>query len=144
MPDKTAETIRDGWLWTGDIGYVGDEGYLYIVDRSKDMIISGGENIYPREIEEVLFTHEAIADAAVIGIPSEGGWGEDVKACVVVEPGSGLSPDEIIDYCRERLAHFKCPKSVDLIDAIPRNLSGKVLKKDLRAPYWEGRERGVN
>jgi len=144
MPDKTAETIRDGWLWTGDIGYFDDEGYLYIVDRSKDMIISGGENIYPREIEEVLFAHPSIADAAVIGVPSDAGWGEEVKACVVLAPGTAISESELIDHCRGQLAHYKCPRSVDFLTQIPRNLSGKVLKKDLRAPYWRGRERGVN
>ncbi len=120
-----------------------EEGFVYIVDRSKDMIISGGENIYPREIEEVLFTHPDLADAAVIGVPS-GKWGEDVKACVVVKDGAGISPDEVMTFCRENLAHFKCPKSVDFIDLIPRNLSGKVLKKDLRAPYWEGHDRQVH
>jgi acyl-CoA synthetase (AMP-forming)/AMP-acid ligase II len=144
MPDKTAEAIREGWLWTGDIGYLDDEGYLYIVDRSKDMIISGGENIYPREIEEVLFGHEAVADAAVIGVPNDKGWGEEVKACVVRKPGADLDEAALIAHCRERLAGYKCPKTVDFIEEIPRNLSGKVLKKDLRAPYWEGHDRSVN
>jgi len=144
MPDKTAEAIREGWLWTGDIGYLDDEGYLYIVDRSKDMIISGGENIYPREIEEVLFGHEAVADAAVIGVPNDKGWGEEVKACVVRKPDTELDEAAVIAFCRERLAGYKCPKSVDFIEEIPRNLSGKVLKKDLRAPYWEGHTRAVN
>ncbi len=143
MPEATAKAVRDGWLWTGDIGYMDEEGYVYIVDRSKDMIISGGENIYPREIEEILFTHPDIADAAVIGIPNPQ-WGEEVKACVVVKEGQNLSESAILDFCRENLAHYKCPKTVDLIDEIPRNLSGKVLKKDLRAPYWEGQERLVH
>jgi len=144
MEDKTAEAIRDGWLYTGDVGYLDEERYLYIVDRSKDMIISGGENIYPREIEEVLFAHQDIADAAVIGVPNDDGWGEEVKACVVAKPGTELRPADLIAYCRERLAHYKCPRSIDVIAEVPRNLSGKVLKKDLRAPYWEGRERKVN
>ena len=143
MPDETAKAIRDGWLWTGDIGYMDEEGYVYIVDRSKDMIISGGENIYPREIEEVLYTHACVADAAVIGIP-DAKWGEEVKACVVLKPDTTATEDDLITFCREQMAHYKCPKSVDFIAELPRNLSGKVLKKDLRAPYWEGSERLVH
>ena len=143
MEEATARTLRGGWLWTGDIGYLDEEGYIYIVDRSKDMIISGGENIYPREIEEVLYTHPAVMDAAVIGVPS-GKWGEDVKACVVLKADAEASDEAIIAFCREQLAGFKCPKTVDFVDELPRNLSGKVLKKDLRAPYWEGQERQVH
>ena len=143
MEEETASAIRDGWLHTGDIAYMDEEGYVFIVDRAKDMIISGGENIYPREIEEVLFTHPDIADAAVIGVPNNQ-WGEEVKACVVLGPDGAVDEQAVIDYCRERLAHYKCPKTVDFLELIPRNLSGKVLKKDLRAPYWEGQTRQVS
>ena len=143
-PEETAKTITDdGWLKTGDAGYLDADGYLYIHDRVKDMIISGGENIYPAEIENVLMSHPGIADIAAIGVPSEK-WGETVKAIVVKAEGQDPSPDEIIAFARERLAHYKCPTSVDFTDALPRNPSGKILKRELRAPYWEGRDRGVS
>ena len=119
------------------------EGYLYIHDRVKDMILSGGENIYPAEIENVLMSHPTIADVAVVGVPSEK-WGEAVKAIVVDAPGDAPSDQELIDYCRERLAHYKCPTSVDRIDTLPRNPSGKILKTELREPYWKGKGRRVN
>ena len=115
---------------------------MYIHDRVKDMIVSGGENVYPAEIENVLMGHDAVADAAVIGVPSEK-WGETVKALVVVAPGTDPPEAEIIGHCRERIAHFKCPTSVERIAEIPRNPSGKVLKTVLRKPYWEGRDRFV-
>lgn len=131
-----------GWFRTGDAGYM-REGYLYIHDRVKDMILSGGENIYPAEIENALMSHPAIADVAVIGVPSEK-WGESVKAIVVDAMGEVASDEEIIVYCRERLAHYKCPTSVDRIDVLPRNPSGKILKTELREPYWKGRSRRIN
>jgi long-chain acyl-CoA synthetase len=144
MPEATAETIRDGgWLRTGDAGYLDADGYLYIHDRVKDMIISGGENVYPAEVENALMAHPAIADVAVIGVPDER-WGETPKAVVVRAAGSDVSAEDVISFARGRVAHYKCPTSVDFVDALPRNPSGKVLKKDLRAPYWEGRERAVN
>ena len=144
LPDETAKTILDdGWLRSGDAGYVDEDGFIYIHDRVKDMIVSGGENIYPAEIENVLMAHPAVADAAVIGVPSER-WGESPKALIVRAPGSDPTEQELIDFCRERLAKFKCPTSVDWVEALPRNPSGKILKKDLRAPYWEGRSRLVN
>src|SRR5690606_11262299 len=124
-------------LRTGDAGYVDAEGYLFLTDRIKDMIVTGAENVYPVEVEEVLAAHPAIADVAVIGVPDER-WGETVKAVVVPAPGATLTEDEVIEYARERLAGFKRPRSVDVVDALPRNPSGKILKKDLRAPYWEG------
>jgi acyl-CoA synthetase (AMP-forming)/AMP-acid ligase II len=131
-----------GWFRTGDAGYLRD-GYLYIHDRVKDMIVSGGENIYPAEIENVLMGHPAVADAAVIGVPSEK-WGETVKAIVVDAPGAAASEEELIAWCRERLAKYKCPTSIDRIPVLPRNPSGKLLKTELREPYWKGRQRRVN
>ncbi|TNY37813.1 long-chain-fatty-acid--CoA ligase [Thermomonospora catenispora] len=142
LPEATeAALLDDGWFRTGDAGYLDSDGYLYIHDRVKDMIISGGENIYPAEVENVLMSHPKVADCAVIGVPHDK-WGETPKA-VVVASGE-VTEQEIIDYCRDRLAHFKCPTSVDFVDAIPRNPTGKVLKRELRAPYWEGKERAVH
>src|SRR5207245_3563196 len=134
LPDATVSTIRDGWLHTGDAGYCDTHGYLYIQDRVKDMIISGGENIYPAEIESALFGHPAVADVAVIGVPDER-WGEAVKALVVLKPGAEGDAAEILAYTRERLAGYKSPKSIDFIDALPRNPTGKVLKRELREQY---------
>jgi fatty-acyl-CoA synthase len=143
-PEATAEAVdEDGWFRTGDIGYLDADRYLYIHDRVKDMIVSGGENIYPAEVENVLMSHPAIADVAVIGVPSDK-WGESPKAIVVLKPDEHVDAEDIIAFARQRLASFKCPSSVDFTDALPRNPSGKILKKDLRAPYWEGRTRQVN
>jgi long-chain acyl-CoA synthetase len=144
QPEETAKAITpDGWFKSGDAGYLDADGYLYIHDRVKDMIVSGGENVYPAEVENVLMGHPAIADVAVIGVPHEK-WGETAKAIVVKVPDSEVTEAEIIAYAKERLATFKCPTSVDWTDVLPRNPSGKVLKKDLREPYWEGRTRNVN
>jgi acyl-CoA synthetase (AMP-forming)/AMP-acid ligase II len=138
----TSETLLPGgWLRTGDAGYLDADGYLYIHDRVKDMIISGGENIYPAEVENVLMSHPNVADCAVIGVP-DAKWGETPKAIVVRDGEVGA--DELIGFCRERLAHFKCPTSVDWTTAIPRNPTGKVLKRELREPYWEGASRAVH
>jgi long-chain acyl-CoA synthetase len=140
--EATASTIdADGWLRTGDAGYM-KEGYLYIHDRVKDMIISGGENIYPAEIENVMMKHDGISDAAVIGVPSER-WGETPKA-IVVRRDSALTEEDIIGYCRSQLAAYKCPTSVDWADELPRNPSGKILKTELREPYWKDTERRVS
>jgi len=136
MPEETAKTLRNGWLHTGDMGRMDDEGYIYIVDRKKDMIISGGENIYPKEIEEVLYTHPSILEAAVIGVPDEK-WGEAVKAVVVLKEGEKVTEDEIIEFCKKNLAGYKKPKSVNFIDTLPRTPSGKVLKPELREKYWK-------
>ena len=141
-PAETAEALRGGWMHTGDIGRLDTDGYLYVLDRIKDMICSGGENIYPRTIEAVLYTHPAVADAAVIGVPDEQ-WGEAVTALVVVRPGVSTSPQEIIEFCRGRLAGFQRPRSVEVVDALPRNASGKVLKHVLRERYWCSRSRRV-
>jgi acyl-CoA synthetase (AMP-forming)/AMP-acid ligase II len=142
LPDATREALRGGWMHTGDAGRLDDEGYLYIQDRVKDMIVSGGENVYPREVEDVLFEHPSVADAAVIGVP-HAQWGEGVKAIVVLRPGARASADEILEFCRGRLAGYKRPGSVDFVDALPRNPSGKVLKRELREPWWKGRTRRV-
>jgi acyl-CoA synthetase (AMP-forming)/AMP-acid ligase II len=142
-PDDTAQAITDeGWLRSGDIGHIDDGGFLFISDRVKDMIITGGENVYSPEVEQAVAEHPAVAEVAVIGIPDDH-WGETVKAMVVLRPGQQATEQEIIGFTRDRLAHYKCPRTVDLIDALPRNPSGKVLKRMLRAPYWEGRDRQV-
>ena len=144
LPEETAKTLLpDGWLRTGDAGYLDEDGYLYIHDRVKDMIVSGGENVYPAEIENVLMAHPAVADVAVVGVPHDR-WVETPKALIVRAPDADASGDELIEYCRSQLARYKCPTSVDWIESLPRNPSGKILKKDLRAPYWEGRDRKVN
>ena len=140
-PDATAEAVTaDGWFRTGDIGRVDAEGYVFVEDRLKDMIISGGENIYSIEVERVLGEHPAVTEVAVIGIPDEK-WGESVKAIVALQ--DPVTTEELIRWCRERLAHYKCPRSVDILDALPRNPTGKIMKKDLRKPYWEGRDRAT-
>jgi acyl-CoA synthetase (AMP-forming)/AMP-acid ligase II len=142
LPEATAETMRGGWLHTGDAGSLDEEGYIYIEDRVKDMIVSGGENIYPHEIEQVLFQFPAIADAAVIGVPDEQ-WGEAVKAIVVLRKDATATAEEIIDFTRGKLAGFKRPRSVDFAASLPYNPSGKVLKRMLREPYWQGHKRRV-
>ncbi|MGH9017896.1 MAG: long-chain-fatty-acid--CoA ligase [Acidimicrobiales bacterium] len=141
---ETARTITDGgWLHTGDAGYLDDEGYLFLHDRIKDMVVSGGENIYPAEVENVLLGIDGVVDAAVIGVPDDT-WGETVKAIVVRAPEATVTDAEIIALCRDRLAHYKCPTSIDAADVLPRNPSGKILKRELREPYWVGRERRVH
>ena len=142
-PEDTAASIRDGWFHSGDAGYADAGGFFYIKDRIKDMILSGGENIYPAELESVLAAHPAVADVAVIGVPDDR-WGETVKAIIVRRPGADLDEATLVEWSRERLAGFKRPRSVDFVEAIPRNPSGKVLKRQLREPYWAGRERQVN
>jgi acyl-CoA synthetase (AMP-forming)/AMP-acid ligase II len=144
-PEATAEAITpDGWFRTGDIGRVDADGYVFVEDRLKDMIISGGENIYSIEVERVLAEHPAVAEVAVFGVPDEK-WGEAVKAVVALdeEAGGDVSADELIAWARERLAAYKCPKTVDFTDALPRNPTGKIMKKDLRTPHWEGRDRAT-
>ncbi|MEX2482104.1 MAG: long-chain-fatty-acid--CoA ligase [Gammaproteobacteria bacterium] len=142
-PDATDEAIEDGWFHTGDAGYFDEQGYLYIHDRLKDMIVSGGENVYPAEVENAIFGHDAVADVAVIGVPDER-WGEAVKAVVVLKPDAAVDAEAIIAYARTRIAGYKVPKSVDFVSALPRNPSGKILRRELRDPYWKGRNRNVN
>jgi len=142
-PEATADTVSaDGWLRTGDAGYRDAEGYFFVHDRVKDMIVSGGENVYPAEVENAILGCPGVADAAVIGVPSDR-WGEEVKAVVVPLPGQEPTPQEIIDWARQRIAGFKAPKSVDFTDVLPRNPSGKVLRRELRAPYWKDRDRQI-
>ncbi len=144
LPEATATTVDpDGWVRTGDIGYLDEDGYVYMYDRAKDMIITGGENVYPAEVESGIYGHPDVLEVAVIGVPDDK-WGEAVKAVCVPKPGHEIDPASIIAYARERLAGFKVPKTVDTIPALPRNASGKILRRELRAPYWEGRERQIN
>jgi long-chain acyl-CoA synthetase len=144
LDEATAATLdSEGWLRTGDAGYLDEDGYLYIHDRVKDMIISGGENVYPAEVESAVYGHPAVAEVAVIGVPDEK-WGEAVKAVVVPKPGATIDPADIIAFARTRIAAFKVPKSVDVIAALPRNASGKILRRELREPYWAGKTRRVN
>lgn len=140
--EATERALRGGWFHTGDMGLKDADGYVYIVDRKHDMIVSGGENVYPREVEEVLYFHTAVLEAAAIGVPSER-WGETVKGIVVLRPDCEVSEGELIAFCRERLAHYKCPTSIDFLERLPRNPSGKVLKGTLRETYWAGHTRRV-
>ncbi|MBI1378356.1 MAG: long-chain-fatty-acid--CoA ligase [Frankiales bacterium] len=143
-PEATAETITaDGWLRTGDLGRVDSGGFVFVLDRLKDMIVTGGENVYSPEVENVLAAHPQVAEVAVFGIPHPQ-WVETVHAVVVPRPGETLDPDEVIAFARERLAHFKCPTTVEVVAALPRNPSGKILKRDLRAPHWAGRESAIS
>jgi acyl-CoA synthetase (AMP-forming)/AMP-acid ligase II len=139
----TAEVVRDGWMYTQDLGFVDDGGYVYVVDRKKDMIISGGENIYSWEVEEVLRGHPDVAEVAVIAVPDTQ-WGEAVKACVQLHPGKQATEAALIDYTRERIASYKKPRSIDFLEALPRLFNGKIDKKALRAPYWANRDRQVS
>ena len=142
-PEATTSSIRDGWMHTGDAAYMDAEGYVYIYDRLKDMIVTGGENVYPAEVENAIFGHPDVADVAVIGVPDER-WGEAVKAIIVAKPGRAPDAASVMAWARERIAGYKAPKSVDFVDAIPRNLTGKILRRELRKPYWQGRDRMVS
>ncbi len=141
-PEETAGALRDGWLWTGDGAYMDDEGYLFIVDRMKDMIVSGGENVFSAEVENVIARHPAVAACAVIGVPDER-WGEAVHAVVVLKPGGELDAQALRAHCHDHIAGYKCPKSIEFRTELPLSGAGKVLKKDLRAPFWQGRTRAV-
>jgi len=142
-PEATENAIRDGWFHSGDVGYFDSDGYLYIHDRLKDMIVSGGENVYPAEVENALFDYLDIIDLAVIGVPSKK-WGEAVKAIIVLRPGADFNEKDFIAYAKTKIAGYKCPKSVDIVNALPRNASGKVLRRQLREPYWRDSERQVS
>jgi acyl-CoA synthetase (AMP-forming)/AMP-acid ligase II len=144
LPDQTAATLRDGWVHTGDGAYQDADGFVFIVDRLKDMIVTGGENVFTAEVESAISTHAAVAEVAVIGIPSEQ-WGEQVHAIVVPRAGQSLDEAEIIRHCEALIANYKRPRSVTIrAESLPLSGAGKVLKRDLRAPYWEGRTRNVN
>jgi acyl-CoA synthetase (AMP-forming)/AMP-acid ligase II len=141
--DATNAAMRGGWLHSGDLGYLDEQGYLFLMDRSKDMIISGGENIYPREVEEVIIQHPAVREVAVIGVP-DAKWGEAIKAVVAIRPGEEVSEQELIIYCKKRIASYKKPKSIDFIDELPKNNYGKIVKRELREKYWQPSERRCN
>ncbi len=142
-PEETAATLRDGWIHTGDLAYMDEDQYVYILDRAKDMIITGGENVYSTEVEDVLYRHPAVQEAAVIGVPHET-WGEAVQALVVLRAGGRAAPEELIAHCHELIAGYKCPKSVDFVEELPKSGAGKILKSELRRPYWEGQQRMVH
>ena len=136
-PEATAEVMRNGWFHSGDAGYMDKDGFIFIKDRIKDMIVSGSENVYPAEVEAVLAGHPDIVEVAVIGIPDKK-WGETVKAVVVKRPGSTLTEDGLVEWARDKMAGYKRPRSIDFVDKLPRNASGKLLKRTLREPYWQG------
>jgi acyl-CoA synthetase (AMP-forming)/AMP-acid ligase II len=143
QPEETAATFdADGWLHTGDAGYLDEEGYVFLTDRVKDMIVTGAENVYPVEVESALSEHPEVADVAVIGVPDER-WGETVKAIVVRRPGSALTEEQLLSWARDRVAGFKRPRSVDFVEELPRNPTGKLLKRVLREPYWAGSDRNI-
>ncbi len=142
-PEETAAAMRDGWVHTGDAGYFDRDGYLYIVDRVKDMVVTGGENVFSTEVENALISHDAVQDVAVIGIPHPE-WGEAVHAVIVLHPGRAASEEELLAHCRERIAGYKVPKSISFrSEPLPLSGAGKVLKTELRKPFWQGRDRQV-
>ena len=144
QPDETARALTpDGWLRTGDLGFLDGTGLIYLVDRAKDLIITGGENVYPAEVENELAAHPDLAEVAVIGVPDDR-WGETVTAIVVARPGAVVDPGEVIAFARDRLARFKCPTSVDVVASLPRTATGKVVKTELREPYWRGHDRRIH
>jgi acyl-CoA synthetase (AMP-forming)/AMP-acid ligase II len=143
-PEETAHALRGGWMHTGDVGYMDEDGFLYVVDRTKDMIISGGENVYSVEVEKVIYQHPAVAMCAVIAIPDEK-WGETVYAIIVPRSGQSISEEEIITYCRQHIASYKCPRIVEIRhEPLPMSGAGKILKRELRAPFWKDKTRAVN
>jgi acyl-CoA synthetase (AMP-forming)/AMP-acid ligase II len=142
-PELDRERLRDGWLRTGDLGRADEEGYIFLADRKEDKIITGGFNVYPAEVEAELAEHPAVAECAVFAVPDPK-WGEAIRAAVTLRPGASVTSDELKSFCKERLAHFKVPKAFDVVDALPKTLIGKILRRALRAPYWEGREREVH
>jgi acyl-CoA synthetase (AMP-forming)/AMP-acid ligase II len=143
LSEETEKVLKDSWVYTGDLGYTDSKGYVFLVDRKKDMIISGGFNIYSKEIEEVISTHPQVKDVAVIGVPDEK-WGEAVKAVIVVKEGAQVDETDIIEFCRNRMASLKKPKSVDFVKELPRNPYGKILKTVLKEPYWKEIERKIH
>jgi long-chain acyl-CoA synthetase len=142
-PAETAEVLRDGWYWSRDLGYLDDEGYLFLVDRAKDMIISGGENVYSIEVEDALCTHPDVLEVAVIGVPDDI-WGERVHAAVVLRAGAALSEADLRAHCHELIAGYKCPRTMEFLPELPRSGAGKILKREIRDRYWSGSDRGIN
>jgi long-chain acyl-CoA synthetase len=142
-PEETAEALRGGWYHSGDLATLDEDGYLYIVDRKKDMIVTGGENVYSVEVEDALAAHPAVLECAVIGVPDEH-WGEAIHAVVALKSGQAASEDELVAHCHARIAGYKCPKSIAFVEALPKSGAGKVLKRELREPHWAGRERLVH
>jgi long-chain acyl-CoA synthetase len=141
-PDLTSEALSGGWYHTGDMGYINGDGYLFLVDRKADMIISGGENVYPKETENVLFTHPAVFECSVVSAPDHK-WGEIVQAVVVLKPGKSATAEELMEYCKERLAGYKCPKKIEFWDSLPKTIIGKISKKDIKNKFWEGHAKRV-
>jgi len=139
QPEATAAVMRDGWFYTGDMATIDEHGYLLIVDRKKDIIVSGGENISSLEVEKALLAHPAVYEVAVIPVPHPT-WGEAPKALAVLKPGASATEAELLEFCRGRLAHYKCPRSIDFMEALPKTGTGKILKKELRRKYWSGTE----
>ncbi|MGO9147318.1 MAG: class I adenylate-forming enzyme family protein [Desulfomonilia bacterium] len=142
-PKLTAEVLRGGWLHMGDMGYMDENGYIFMTDRKADMIISGGENVYPKEVEDVIYTHPAVRECSVVSSPSEG-WGEIVRAVVVLKLGAEATEQDIIDHCKKTLAGYKCPKAVSFWDDLPKSIIGKILKKEIKQKFWEGKDRMIS
>jgi acyl-CoA synthetase (AMP-forming)/AMP-acid ligase II len=142
-PELTAKVLKGGWYHTGDMGFMDKDGYIYMTDRKADMIISGGENIYPKEVEDVIYTHPAVRECTVVSSPSEG-WGEIVRAVVVLKPGMSATEKEIIDHCKTTLAGYKCPKAVSFWDDLPKTIVGKIMKKEIKHMFWEGKDRMIS
>lgn len=143
MDQTTRETLKDGWIYTRDIGRMDDQGYIFLVDRQSEMIISGGLNIYPQEVEQVLYQHPAVLEAAVFGVPDEK-WGETIKAAVVLKAGTKASAEDLIEFCKSRLASYKKPTSIDFFTELPKSDTGKILRRRLRESYWRGQERKIH
>ncbi|MCP4683265.1 MAG: long-chain fatty acid--CoA ligase, partial [Desulfobacterales bacterium] len=141
-PEATQEAVKGGWYHTGDMGYMDENGFIYMTDRKADMIISGGENVYPKETEDVIYEHPSVQECTVVSAPDPK-WGEKVQAVVVFKPGMDATQDEIIDFCKGKLAGYKCPKSVVFWDELPKTIIGKILKKDIKATFWEGKDRHI-
>jgi len=142
-PKLTAEVLRGGWLHMGDMGYMDEDGYLYLTDRKADMIISGGENVYPKEVEDIIYQHPAVQECTVVSAP-DAKWGEIVQAVVVLKPEQKATEQDIIEHCKRRLAGYKCPKAVAFWDEIPKTIVGKIEKKKIKEKFWEGRKRKIS
>ena len=138
----TQKALRGGWYHSGDMGYMDEEGYLFLVDRKADMIVTGGENVYPKEVEEVLYEHPAVSMAAVVSAPDKK-WGERVQAVVVLKPDQSPTEEELINFCKKKLSGYKCPKAVEFWDALPTTPVGKILRKDVKNKFWEGHDRSI-